>query len=140
MPLFGQDIVVILKIVANNSSRASLTYAALGEELFMSASQVFRSVKRAETAKLLIAPEVSHLSRDKRAAGQSGTRASLETVGSGGEGGIRTHGTREGSTVFETARFNHSRTSPNPYCSGSTRCRKRDPVPPTPYGWPRPRG
>src|SRR5581483_902833 len=31
---------------------------------------------------------------------------------SGGEGGIRTHGTRKGSTVFETARFNHSRTSP----------------------------
>ena len=30
----------------------------------------------------------------------------------GGEGGIRTHGTREGSTVFETARFNRSRTSP----------------------------
>ena len=30
----------------------------------------------------------------------------------GGEGGIRTHGTREGTTVFETARFNHSRTSP----------------------------
>jgi hypothetical protein len=30
----------------------------------------------------------------------------------GGEGGIRTHGTRKGSTVFETARFNHSRTSP----------------------------
>ena len=31
----------------------------------------------------------------------------------GGEGGIRTHGTREGTTVFETARFNHSRTSPH---------------------------
>src|ERR1700679_2573929 len=31
----------------------------------------------------------------------------------GGEGGIRTHGTREGSTVFETARFNRSRTSPH---------------------------
>ncbi len=31
----------------------------------------------------------------------------------GGEGGIRTHGTRQGTTVFETARFNHSRTSPN---------------------------
>ena len=31
----------------------------------------------------------------------------------GGEGGIRTHGTRKGSTVFETARFNHSRTSPH---------------------------
>src|SRR5438067_10236856 len=30
----------------------------------------------------------------------------------GGEGEIRTHGTRKGSTVFETARFNHSRTSP----------------------------
>src|SRR5271167_1716308 len=30
----------------------------------------------------------------------------------GGEGGIRTHGTRKGSTVFETARFNRSRTSP----------------------------
>ena len=32
----------------------------------------------------------------------------------GGEGGIRTHGTRKGSTVFETARFNRSRTSPLP--------------------------
>jgi hypothetical protein len=31
---------------------------------------------------------------------------------SGGEGGIRTHGTRKGTTIFETARFNHSRTSP----------------------------
>ena len=30
----------------------------------------------------------------------------------GGEGGIRTHGARKGSTVFETARFNRSRTSP----------------------------
>jgi hypothetical protein len=37
---------------------------------------------------------------------------------SGGEGGIRTHGTREGSTVFETARFNHSRTSPSFHFSG----------------------
>ena len=32
---------------------------------------------------------------------------------SGGEGGIRTHGTRKGTTVFETARFSHSRTSPH---------------------------
>jgi hypothetical protein len=31
----------------------------------------------------------------------------------GGEGGIRTHGTLTGTTVFETARFNHSRTSPH---------------------------
>ena len=30
----------------------------------------------------------------------------------GGEGGIRTHGTLSGTAVFETARFNHSRTSP----------------------------
>src|SRR5215470_1821830 len=30
----------------------------------------------------------------------------------GGEGGIRTHGTLTGTTVFETARFSHSRTSP----------------------------
>jgi hypothetical protein len=30
----------------------------------------------------------------------------------GGEGGIRTHGGVTPSTVFETARFNHSRTSP----------------------------
>src|ERR1700730_5346548 len=36
----------------------------------------------------------------------------------GGEGGIRTHGTRKGSTVFETARFNHSRTSPNLHSTG----------------------
>src|SRR5437588_5928081 len=32
---------------------------------------------------------------------------------SGGEGGIRTHGTRKGSTVFETAAFDHSATSPH---------------------------
>ena len=31
---------------------------------------------------------------------------------SGGEGEIRTHGTRKGSTVFETAAFDHSATSP----------------------------
>ncbi len=31
----------------------------------------------------------------------------------GGEGEIRTHGTREGSTVFETAAFDHSATSPH---------------------------
>jgi hypothetical protein len=30
----------------------------------------------------------------------------------GGEGGIRTHGTREGTTVFETAPFDRSGTSP----------------------------
>ncbi len=35
-----------------------------------------------------------------------------EQIVSGGEGEIRTHGTREGSTVFETAAFDHSATSP----------------------------
>ena len=30
----------------------------------------------------------------------------------GGEGGIRTLGTPKGAAIFETARFNHSRTSP----------------------------
>ena len=40
------------------------------------------------------------------------TQKSLSPLFSGGEGEIRTHGTREGSTVFETARFNRSRTSP----------------------------
>jgi hypothetical protein len=33
---------------------------------------------------------------------------------SGGEGGIRTPGTRKRSTVFKTAAFNHSATSPWP--------------------------
>ena len=34
----------------------------------------------------------------------------------GGEGGIRTHGTREGTTVFETAPIDHSGTSPHEGC------------------------
>ena len=33
---------------------------------------------------------------------------------SGGEGGIRTLDTREGMPLFESGRFNHSRTSPRP--------------------------
>ncbi len=37
-----------------------------------------------------------------------GRRASIES----GEGGIRTHGTREGTLVFETSTFGHSVTSP----------------------------
>ena len=32
----------------------------------------------------------------------------------GGGGGIRTHGTRKGTTVFETAPFDHSGTPPRP--------------------------
>ena len=37
----------------------------------------------------------------------------LSPLFSGGEGEIRTHGTRKGSTVFETAAFDHSATSPS---------------------------
>lgn len=53
-----QDIVVILKLVASRNTGTNWTYAELGKDLFMSASQVFRSVKRAESARLLNAPTV----------------------------------------------------------------------------------
>jgi site-specific DNA recombinase len=36
----------------------------------------------------------------------------LQTLGSGGEGGIRTHGTLTRTTVFETVPIDHSGTSP----------------------------
>ena len=36
----------------------------------------------------------------------------IERLFFGGEGGIRTHGTREGTPVFETGLFDHSSTSP----------------------------
>ncbi len=36
----------------------------------------------------------------------------LALQGNGGEGGIRTHGTLAGTTVFETAPFDRSGTSP----------------------------
>src|SRR5947209_20131539 len=39
--------------------------------------------------------------------------ASRLLILNGGEGEIRTHGTRKGSTVFETAAFDHSATSPS---------------------------
>jgi hypothetical protein len=50
---------------------------------------------------------------------------------SGGEGGIRTHGTLPGTTVFETARFSHSRTSPHVETCSSSRSRARARLPPT---------
>lgn len=37
----------------------------------------------------------------------------------GGEGGIRTHGTRKGTTVFETVPFDHSGTSPHEEAHGA---------------------
>src|ERR1700754_4681628 len=51
MELRPQDIVVVVKLLANKFP--SWTYAKLGEELSLSASQVFRSVDRAEVARLL---------------------------------------------------------------------------------------
>ena len=39
-------------------------------------------------------------------------RPRLSALSCGGEGEIRTLGTREGSTVFETAAIDHSATSP----------------------------
>jgi hypothetical protein len=52
-----QDVIVILKLVAN-SDQTNWTYAELSKKLFMSASQVFRSVARAEAARLLSVPSL----------------------------------------------------------------------------------
>lgn len=54
MPLHPQDVVVVLKILAHADRGKRWTYAELGKDLLMSASQVFRSVDRAETARLLM--------------------------------------------------------------------------------------
>jgi hypothetical protein len=58
MGLRSQDVVVLLKMLANRDAGKRWTYADLGKELSMSASQVFRSVNRAEAARLLNAPTV----------------------------------------------------------------------------------
>jgi hypothetical protein len=50
--LRSQDIVVVLKLLLPSPPR-NWTYANLGKELFMSPSQVFRSVERAAHARLL---------------------------------------------------------------------------------------
>jgi len=56
MNLHPQDVVVVLKLVASHDASRRWTYAELSKDLFMSASQVFRSVNRAEMARLLNAP------------------------------------------------------------------------------------
>jgi hypothetical protein len=53
--LLSQDVVVMLKLIADGN-RPNWTYTELGDELCMSASQVFRSVARAEAARLLSVP------------------------------------------------------------------------------------
>ena len=65
MSLHPQDVVVLLKLVANRKASKRSTYAELSEDLFMSTSQVFRSVKRTEAAQLIIAPAISPDSRDE---------------------------------------------------------------------------
>lgn len=58
MALHPQDVVLLLKLIAKRDASKPWTYAELGKELFMSASQVFRSVERAEMARLLVAPVI----------------------------------------------------------------------------------
>jgi len=55
MTLHPQDVIVLLKLVANREQN-HWTYSALSKELFMSPSQIFRAVARAEVARLLTAP------------------------------------------------------------------------------------
>lgn len=52
--LHPQDVVVVLKLAIDREKK--WTYAELGKELFMSVSQVFRSVARAEASRLLYPP------------------------------------------------------------------------------------
>jgi len=56
--LHPQDVVVVLKLVAQRDATKRWTYADLSKDLFMSPSQVFRSVDRAEAARLLSAPTI----------------------------------------------------------------------------------
>jgi hypothetical protein len=58
MSLHPQDVVVVLKLVGRRNGSKRWTYAELGKDLLMSASQVFRSVERAESARLLSAPSI----------------------------------------------------------------------------------
>lgn len=56
MELLPQDLVVVLKLAASGPS--TWTYAKLGKELWMSPSQVFASVDRAEVSRLLESPAI----------------------------------------------------------------------------------
>ena len=59
-----------------------------------------------------------HRTRTPRRAGAARARAAPRrteaSIRSHGQGGIRTHGTLAGTPVFETGRFNRSRTCPTP--------------------------
>ena len=58
MSLHPQDVLVVLKLIAHHDRSKRWTYADLGKDLLMSGSQVFRSVDRAEAARLLSAPSI----------------------------------------------------------------------------------
>ena len=49
---------MLLKLVANRDGSKRWTYADLSKDLFMSTSQVFRSIERMEMARLLLAPNI----------------------------------------------------------------------------------
>ncbi len=77
MDLHSQDVVIVLKLLA--SGFQPWTYAKLGEELAMSASQVFTSIVRADKARLLDAA-VTHppIGRKERAMLRNPTTATLK--------------------------------------------------------------
>jgi hypothetical protein len=85
MELRPQDVIVVLKLLVDDSTRWS--YLKLGEELAMSASHVFASVDRARTSRLLdfaaILPRSRHAriarpSRDRLAALPKPNRSNLK--------------------------------------------------------------
>jgi hypothetical protein len=56
--LHPQDVIVVLKLLTSRNANKQWTYSELSNDLAISASQVFRSVGRAESARLLNAPTV----------------------------------------------------------------------------------
>ena len=60
MELRPQDVVVVLKVLLPKGPR-NWTYTTLGEELCMSASQVFRSIERAQAASLMARPALGQI-------------------------------------------------------------------------------
>lgn len=65
MSLRPRDVVVLLKLVANRDAITRSTYADLSKDLFMSTSQVFRSVQRAEASHLILVPAISPESNEE---------------------------------------------------------------------------
>ena len=102
MPLHPQDVVVVLKLVANRDGSKRWTYADLSKDLFMSASQVFRSVERAELgADFLggVAAQMLELNPDE-------AQKSIFLVGSYSSGELGSHGkAKERASAFRMGYF-----------------------------------